>query len=81
MNFTERRGIMAEKGFWKLRGRIREIYGTQENFASALGVSKVSLSHKLTGQAPWKQSEIVKACDLLKIDARNVCAYFFYGVS
>ena len=31
----------------KLRGRIREMFGTQANFAKKIGLSEVSVSNKL----------------------------------
>ena len=33
--------------FSKLRGKIKEVFGTQEKFAKAMGMSSVSLSAKL----------------------------------
>ena len=61
----------------KLRGKIREVYGTQEAFAAALGMNTVSLSQRLTGKLEWKTSEIVTACHLLDIPIKENWDYFF----
>lgn len=63
--------------FSKLLGKITENYGTQYNFAKAMGISEHSLSVKLNNKVPWKTTEIVKAMELLNIDSSDVSAYFF----
>lgn len=61
----------------KLRGKIREIYNTQESFSSAMGISTVSLSAKLNNKNDWSQKEINKAAKLLNIPAKEISVYFF----
>lgn len=61
----------------KLRGAIREKFGTQEAFAKALGMSDTTLSGKLTGKTEWKRQEIEDACRLLEIPITEAHAYFF----
>ena len=61
----------------KLRGRIREIYGTQEAFAKAIGLSKVALSMRLNNKTDWSSREMVKAKEALKIKDSEIIAYFF----
>nr|DAM60609.1 MAG TPA: Protein of unknown function (DUF739) [Caudoviricetes sp.] len=61
----------------KLRGKIREVFGTQEAFAEAMGMSTVSLSHRLNGKLEWKTSEIFKACEVLGIPLVDNAEYFF----
>ena len=63
--------------FRKLSGRIVEKYGTQYNFAKALGLSEHSLSNKLNNKVSWKTNEIAHAMDLLGIDKSKVAEYFF----
>lgn len=63
--------------FSKLLGKITEKYGTQYNFAKAMGLSEHSLSVKLNNKVPWKTTEIVKAMELLNIDSSDVSVYFF----
>ncbi len=61
----------------KLRGRIKEKYKTQENFANAMGISMTTLSFKLNNKVSWSQQEINLACQLLDIEDHEVTAYFF----
>lgn len=63
--------------YGKLRGRICEIAGTQEKFAKSIGISKTSLSQKLTNQKYFKQDEINRAINVLGIGHGEVTAYFF----
>jgi hypothetical protein len=61
----------------KLRGRIREIIGNEYKFAKLLGKSKNTLSCKLNSRIEFTQSEIKKACHLLKIEPSQMQDYFF----
>lgn len=61
----------------KLLGRITENYGSQANFAGAMGLSERSLSLKLNGKVGWKQAEIAKACTLLDLTGADIPEYFF----
>lgn len=61
----------------KLRGKIKEVYGTQDAFAKAMGMSTVSLSQRLRGKLEWKTSEIAKACELLSVPLEDNATYFF----
>lgn len=61
----------------KLRGKIIEVFGTQEAFAEAVGMGKSTLSLKLNDKYAWTQDEIVKACQLLGIPITEVYLYFF----
>lgn len=60
-----------------LSGRIVQMYGTQYNFASVLGISERSLSLKLNSKVFWKNSEIVEVCKLLEIRNEEIPKYFF----
>lgn len=61
----------------KLRGKIREHYGTESKFAKALGIGRVSLSKRLNNSLDFSRTEMFKACQLLKIDSGDIDAYFF----
>ena len=61
----------------KLKGKIKEVFNTQENFAKALGIGTVSLSHKLNNKSEWSQQEINKTVELLNIEDNEVVLYFF----
>ena len=61
----------------KLRGKIREVFGSEGAFAVAMGMNAASLSAKLGNKSPWKREEIEKACYLLHIPIEEVHLYFF----
>ena len=61
----------------KLKGKIKEVFGTQSAFAKAMGLSGVSLSSKLNNLTGFTQSEINKACELLGISFEFIPIYFF----
>ena len=63
--------------FSKLRGRIKEIYGTQSAFAIAMLMNDATLSNKLNNNVEFSPKEIVRACLLLCIDLKKVDEYFF----
>ena len=60
----------------KLKGRIKEKYRTQENFAEAIGITPTTISFKINGKAKWQQDEIVKAARLLGISKNEIIEYF-----
>lgn len=61
----------------KLRGRIREKYGTQEAFAVAMGIHPATLSAKLQGRVDWSLQEMKRAAELLELTVEETPAYFF----
>ena len=64
--------------FGKLRERIRITFGTQKDFASAIGWHVSTLNLKLNGKVDWSRSDIFKVCDALCIPTNEVGDYFFY---
>lgn len=62
----------------KLRGAIREKFGTQEAFALAMGMHQSTLSSKLRNKTDWTRTEMERACNLLGVSATifftNDCA-------
>ena len=68
------------KDFSKLSGKIVEKYGTQYNFAIALGLSERSLSLKLNDKVGWRAEEMERAIDLLDLDLNDIPAYFFTNI-
>ena len=60
----------------KLLGRIVEVFGKQQTFALAMGLSERSMSLKLNNKRDFRQSEIKKACNLLGIPAQDIATYF-----
>lgn len=61
----------------KLRGKIREVFGTQEAFAKAMEKDNSTISAKLNNNSPWTNSDIETACVLLGIPINQVHEYFF----
>lgn len=61
----------------KLKGRIKEKYDTQDRFAKALGIGRVSLSQRLNNNLDFSQKEILRASELLEIPTEEIPAYFF----
>lgn len=61
----------------KLRGRIREKFGTQEAFAAALNMHPATLSAKLNGKSEWSKPDMEAAANLLDIPIEDVPVYFF----
>ncbi|MFA9375564.1 MAG: DUF739 family protein [Lachnotalea sp.] len=61
----------------KLKGKIKEVFGTQGAFAKVMGISSVSLSAKLNNWVSFTQPEINKACELLGISFQHIAVYFF----
>lgn len=63
--------------YGKLKGKIVEFFGSQYRFAEAMGWSERTLSLKLNGNVPWKQTDICKAVKLLHLDDSDIAEYFF----
>lgn len=61
----------------KLRGRIKEVCGTQDTFALALGMGRVSLSQRLNNQLEFTQADIYKSCEILRLRHEDIPEYFF----
>lgn len=61
----------------KLKGKIVECFGTQSSFAEAMEWSERTLSLKLSGKVPWKQTDILKAVSLLNLSENDIQDYFF----
>ena len=65
------------KQYSKLRGRIVEKFGSQREFAAALGKSEQVIVAKLAGRSQFTQDEIITWCNLLEIPADEIVDYFF----
>lgn len=66
-----------EFDYSKLRGKIREVFSTQEQYANSMDLSETSITNKLNNNSYFTQAEIIKSIDLLKIDVNEIGAYFF----
>ena len=61
----------------KLRGRIREKFGTQAEFSRNIGLSEVSVSNKLNNVVDWGQDEMESAIVALDSPFSDIHSYFF----
>lgn len=61
----------------KLRGRIKEKFGTQAEFSKNIGLSEVSVSNKLNNVVDWGQEEMEHTIAVLEIPYSDIHAYFF----
>ena len=77
MDFTKVKDEDIVFDFSKLRGRIKEIYGTQTAFAVAMLMNEATLSNKLNNNVEFSPKEILRACLLLSIELKDVNIYFF----
>ena len=77
MNIIHKGGVNLRK-FGRLREKYSEVYGTQQEFATALGMDKATLNSKLNSKTEFTRSEIEKTCVLLGISVENIPEYFFY---
>ena len=68
---------MPTMDYSKLRGRITECGYTQKSLAETIGTSEGQFCMKMTGKFPFKQTEIDKICDALKISVDEIGVYFF----
>ena len=64
--------------FGRLREKYSEVFGTQQEFATALGMDKATLNAKLNSKTEFTRGEIEKSCVLLGIATENIPEYFFY---
>lgn len=61
----------------KLRGRIKELYGSESNLANKMNVSKQLLSKKLNNQTRMTIEDVEVFSNLLKIQPSEIPLYFF----
>lgn len=73
---------MPRYDYSMLRGRIRELFKSEKNFAMELRKSDISMStgtfcSRMNGYSFFKQPEIAIICKLLKIKMEEISLYFF----
>ncbi len=61
----------------KLKGKIKEHFNTQEEFAKALGIGASTLNLKLNNKTEWSQDEMREALKLLNVSEGQIEKYFF----
>jgi hypothetical protein len=68
---------MNEYDYAKLKGRIRECFVTQSEFAQKLKISDTSLSNKLNNKTVFDQDEIKESIDIFNLNPVETMEYFF----
>lgn len=58
---------MLEYNFDRLKGKIKEVFNTQNDFAKAMKIAPNTLSSKLNNQSYFSTEEISRAVELLRI--------------
>lgn len=66
-----------EYDYSKLRGLIREVFGSQTAFAHAIGKSACSVSKKLNNKSEWTDHEMHRSGEVLGFNADQIPQYFF----
>lgn len=61
----------------RLRGKIREVLGTEGAFAKSIGRSHNFISAVFADRAIFSQDDIVKAVNVLGISISDIGVYFF----
>ena len=69
--------VMEPYDYRKLKGKIKEKFGTQSAFAKVIGLSDVSVSNKLNNNVDWGQEEIERSVTVLEIPYSDIHSYFF----
>jgi repressor LexA len=68
---------MPEMDYNPLRGRITELGLTQKECAERIEISESQLNRKLAGVFAFRQDEIGRLCNLLRIEPPEIGKYFF----
>jgi hypothetical protein len=61
----------------KLRGRIKEVFGSQDAFAKEIGLDSSSVSAKLNNKTEWTRKQIIDAATALNLSVEDIPDYFF----
>lgn len=64
----------------KLRGKIRENFGSEYAFGEALGMALSTLSGKLNNKSEFTRSEILSIVKLLNLKKEEVYDVFFLSI-
>lgn len=69
---------MIKYNFDKLKGKIKEIFYTQNDFATAMEMAPNTLSAKLNNLSEFTSNEISKAIELLNIKSKEEAWNIFF---
>lgn len=68
---------MKQYDYNKLKGKIKECFSTQSEFAQKIGISDTSLSYKLNNKTVFDQDQIQNAIAVLNLTPQETIDYFF----
>lgn len=68
---------MPKMDYSKLLGRIKEYGYTQKSLAESVHISESHFCQKISGNYPFKQTDIQRICEVLHIPCSEIGAYFF----
>ena len=66
-----------EFNYDKLKGKIKEVVGTQSKLAEELDLDETTISNKLNNNTYFTQKEILNICLILNIPFEKIPEYFF----
>lgn len=69
---------MIRYNFDKLKGKIKEMFNTQNDFATAMKMAPNTLSAKLNNISEFTSNEISKAIELLNINSKEEAWNIFF---
>ena len=61
----------------KLRGKIKEVFGSESSFCDKMNISRSTLSDKLNNKSDFTRKEMIKIVNLLDIKKDEVFDLFF----
>lgn len=68
---------MKQYDYNKLKGRIKECFSTQSEFAQKLGISDTSLSYKLNNKTVFDQDQIQESIEIFNLTPKETMEFFF----
>ena len=60
------------RSFGRLKERIKQVFGTQQAFADAMGMDKATANLKLNNRSEWTYGEMEKICLIFGIDMNEI---------
>ncbi len=69
--------VQIKYNYNKLRGLIREHFGSQKGYAEAIGISLTTLNSRLNGDTYFDQKEIEASAEIFNLDLEGINQVFF----
>lgn len=70
-------GCFPQYDYRKLRGKIREVVGTEYEYAKKIGRTQNYLTSVFNGRSYFSQKDITVGADVLSISESDIGCYFF----